>query len=434
MKKIISFTFLIIFAIVSCKKEENPAPKSYDNTCPPWNNLSWVKTYVKQDNGSWVDLAYGYPDMTDKISIKIIDNVAVFWYSYHTDAGYASNPDRTYYFQSIKYTENLTTTSELVGSIEFKDDKNTDGSSFSFDIYNLTLDEKSELSGLGANIKLTDGYTAYYMKDNTLSGSLENYTTNANLPIVTTSISETIGTKASCVGNVKNDANSPISMRGICWSINPNPTISDNKTSDGSGIGTFACLITGLQTNSTYYIRAYATNSKGTGYGNELSFKTDEYAIGQLYQGGLVAYILQPGDMGYVVGETHGLIAASNDQGNKKGANNTTDGPNSTGTAYGTGSTNTNSIVFSQSYGDYAAKFCNDLALNGYDDWFLPSKDELNILYINRDAIGGFNVDNYYWTSSVDSRSVAWVQSFNSGYQTTITRTSMALVRPVRYF
>ena len=87
-----------------------------------------------------------------------------------------------------------------------------------------------------------------------------------------------------------------------------------------------------------------------------------------------------------------------------------------TGTAIGTGQANTTAIVAIQWAGSYAAQLCNDLIVGGYNDWFLPSKDELNKLYINRDAIGGFAVA-YYWSSSEGNANVAWLQGFGSGNQ-----------------
>ena len=84
----------------------------------------------------------------------------------------------------------------------------------------------------------------------------------------------------------------------------------------------------------------------------------------------------------------------------------------------GKGKDNTAAIVNAQGNGDYAAKYCYDLVRNGYDDWFLPSKDELKKLYLNKDAIGGFSTSDYwtfYWSSTQVSKDLAWVQDFAGG-------------------
>lgn len=95
------------------------------------------------------------------------------------------------------------------------------------------------------------------------------------VPILTTTIISGITmTDANGGGRITSDAGSAITVRGICWSKYHNPTISNNKTSDGNDTGSFTSKLTNLTANSTYYVRAYATNSNGTGYGNEVSFKT----------------------------------------------------------------------------------------------------------------------------------------------------------------
>ena len=88
-----------------------------------------------------------------------------------------------------------------------------------------------------------------------------------------------------------------------------------------------------------------------------------------------------------------------------------------TGTAIGTGQSNTTAIVTTQGAGSYAASLCNDLTVGGYTDWFLPSKDELNKLYLNQFAIGGFAA-NFYWSSSEYDANFAWFQFFPLGDQT----------------
>ena len=104
-------------------------------------------------------------------------------------------------------------------------------------------------------------------------------TTNSQqtLPILATTTPATITTTtASSGGNITSDGGSTITARGVVWSPNPNPTIAlATKTTDGTGIGSFTSSIEGLNANTTYYVKSYATNSVGTAYGNELSFTTN---------------------------------------------------------------------------------------------------------------------------------------------------------------
>jgi len=94
-------------------------------------------------------------------------------------------------------------------------------------------------------------------------------------PIVTTiSTSYITGISAKSGGNVSSAGSSSVTARGVCWSTSPTPTTANSHTTDGTGIGSFTSDITGLVYTTTYYVRAYATNSYGTSYGNELSFTT----------------------------------------------------------------------------------------------------------------------------------------------------------------
>lgn len=96
--------------------------------------------------------------------------------------------------------------------------------------------------------------------------------------ITTTDVSNINNISASSGGMVLNDFDDEVTARGVCWSTNPKPTISNSKTTDGNGIGSFTSSITGLMPNTTYYVRAYATNSKGTSYGNQVSFTTTNFS------------------------------------------------------------------------------------------------------------------------------------------------------------
>ena len=109
----------------------------------------------------------------------------------------------------------------------------------------------------------------------TAYGAEMTFTTMASLPIVTTTtVSNISNTDAISGGNVISDGGSAIIARGVCWGTSHNPTIIDNHTTDSNGTGNFTSNISGLATNTTYYVRAYATNTAGTSYGTEVSFTT----------------------------------------------------------------------------------------------------------------------------------------------------------------
>lgn len=106
-----------------------------------------------------------------------------------------------------------------------------------------------------------------------------------NLPIVTTTtISNVTTTTAASGGNVTSANGLAITARGVCWSTGATPTIADSKTVNDTGVGNFISNLTGLATGTTYHVRAYATNSDGTGYGDVASFTTIATDIdGNLY-------------------------------------------------------------------------------------------------------------------------------------------------------
>jgi len=93
------------------------------------------------------------------------------------------------------------------------------------------------------------------------------------IPVITTTkVSSTMPNSAISGGLITSDGGLDITSRGVCWSTTINPTTADNKSNDGSGIGVYSSTLTGLTTGVTYYVRAYAINSSGTGYGNVYSF------------------------------------------------------------------------------------------------------------------------------------------------------------------
>lgn len=103
---------------------------------------------------------------------------------------------------------------------------------------------------------------------------------NINIPrLTTTVITDITQTTAKSGGNITSDGFAPVTASGVCWSIGQTPTISDNKTIDGTATGSFTSNISGLTANTTYNLRAYATNSYGTGYGSVMTFSTQNSTI-----------------------------------------------------------------------------------------------------------------------------------------------------------
>ncbi|MBA4167770.1 MAG: DUF1566 domain-containing protein [Chitinophagaceae bacterium] len=254
------------------------------------------------------------------------------------------------------------------------------------------------------------------------------------LPVVTTdSISAVTQSSAACGGNVTSEGSSPVTFRGVCWSTGKDPTIADAKTLNGTGTGKFTSAMTGLADGGTYYARAYATSSAGTSYGNTFIFSA--LVVGEVFQGGVLAYLLKPSDSGYVATVPHGLVAAPDDLGRFQWSNYVYTQTGASATALGTGNANTATIVTSLgTTTSYAARYCAELVLGGHDDWYLPSRDELMLLYDARNAIRNFSSSDYYWTSSDQGGSTAWIQSFITGVSSSYDKAGNFKVRAIRTF
>ncbi len=174
------------------------------------------------------------------------------------------------------------------------------------------------------------------------------------------------------------------------------------------------------------------TNASATNY-NSSATEDDgsciySKKIGDTFEGGIVFYVDASG--------LHGLVAAPSDQSNSKTwLNSLVMATNATDAAIGKGQSNTTLIVATYGSGSYAAQVCNDLNLNGKSDWYLPSKDELSLMYSNLQSksIGNFAFARY-WSSTEVNVDDAFCVEFNSGAVSQTNKISSISVRAVRSF
>ncbi len=220
---------------------------------------------------------------------------------------------------------------------------------------------------------------------------------------------------------------------GESSSITLNNTVSGGIwTTSNSAIANINSggVITGISLGTTTVSYA-VSNTCGTAIETKL-IVVRPLSVGDNYGGGIVAYISESGDPGYVASETHGLIVAPSDQstGIQWGCYGTFIG--GTSHAVGSGAANT-AIVSSACGAGTAARLCADLVLNGYSDWYLPSRFELQKLYINRGYIGGFSTSNY-WSSSETIGNYTVTFHLSLGYASDNLKNSTFYVRAVRTF
>ena len=290
--------------------------------------------------------------------------------------------------------------------------------------------------------------TTYYIRGYVTGSGYTSYgpeqsftTTNPTAPTLTstTAITNITANTATTGGVITTDGGSPITVKGVCWGTTTNPTLGvGNFTSDGAGSTTFISNITGLTGSTTYYVRAYATNSIGTAYGpTSLSFTTwvqSAYTLDQNVGYGIVGYIA-PDGTGFIVSPEIPSL-------NGWGCN----GVNVTGTstALGTGMANTAAIMACSSGTTTAASVAASYTGGGFNDWYLPSSGDWAQIAANYYWYGLLGYKMYYTSSQFGTMYTFATAYFNTGSQayginldrvpTTSDLTYMSGIRAIRSF
>ena len=256
-----------------------------------WSTYKWCNgssyTLTKYCNNS----SYGNNGFTDnKTQLELSDDAArANWggsWRMPTDAEWAELINNcTWKWTTQNGAKGYKVTSKINGnSIFLLAAGYRDGSSLSYAGSNgyylsssLTTGDPSLALGVYFNSGYVSRYYDYRYGGLSVRPVLGESVVETTIPTVTTTIPTQITeTTAVAGGNVISNGNASVTERGICIATVSNPTTSNTKITAGSGTGSFTCNLTGLQANTTYYVRAYAVNSKGTAYGEEVSFTTQQ--------------------------------------------------------------------------------------------------------------------------------------------------------------
>jgi uncharacterized protein (TIGR02145 family) len=205
-------------------------------------------------------------------------------------------------------------------------------------------------------------------------------------PVLTTTAASIITQYTAQSGGNVTSQGTTVTARGICWSINPGPTTADSKTSDSTGTGSYSSIITGLVPSTKYYFRSYGTNSKGTSYGNDLSFTTqDPSATSVTDIDGNVYAVVTIGTQTWMK-ENLKVTRYRNGDPIPTGLSIADWGNTKSGAYTFYNNDAGNNTVYGKLYNWYAAADARNIAPVG---WHVPSVDERSILYY---TAGGLDI------------------------------------------
>ena len=228
--------------------------------------------------------------------------------------------------------------------------------------------------------------------------------------------------------SIVSDDEDSIIVRGVCWSTRQSPTVECDTTQNGVGKGSFISIVKNLAGSTLYYLRPYVTNKKGTAYGKEIQFKTLKapiFTLGERYGGGVIFWVDSAGVRGLVSALTDaptqnqwgclGISIPGAEEDKLKG-----------------GLANTVSIVLSCYIPSTAAWICRqEKTIYDTGDWYLPSKYELKLLYLQRNLVGGFE-NSVYWSSTQSDKDNGWGVNFANGDTVLVKKDVILKFRPVR--
>jgi len=244
---------------------------------------------------------------------------------------------------------------------------------------------------------------------------------------------------SQCASYIKVDGNmilasatatDPIAIVLPIW-LEAGQTLAADQNVYSISVLEFTINGTSLEFSRTLKVTTIQTVPSSKTWKVESVLKYGNFAVGEWYQGGIVTYITGCGS------SQSGLVAAQSDQSGSAawatGCAGATGLVGASGIVVGTGLANTTAILAGCGTAGIAAEICNNLVLNGYSDWYLPSKDELSQMYMLKTVVGGFAA-NYYWSSSEDNAGHAWLQHFGVGNQYNDGKPATYYVRCVRAF